>query len=347
MKTIIEEDYEFCARHKHMLFLSGKRIMIYGASGMLGGYISKVLMKYNELNPLHKCSIITLTRKKNCKCLHDDNYVIAYTMDISLSKELDIEYDYAIYAVGYTDQKMYVQNPVEIYTANLMGLHNALEISRKARCKSFLFISSASVYGELPDIKEITEDDTGLISSFDYRYVYQESKRMAECICSSYAKQYSMDIKIVRPFHMYGPGMKFNNSNMINDFFKRAITKENIVMHSAGTAIRNLTYLRDIVWEIFLVLSSSNGDEGCGVYNLGSYNNSIQVIEFARKIAEMANIAIEYGMVSSDNPTSKNSYCPDLTKIESLNIFRIETLSLGEGIRRSLEYYSDYLIKGE
>lgn len=336
MSDILTEDYEFCAKQDYMEKLCGKKIMVFGSSGMIGSYIINVLCTYNRLFPDKSCRIFALSRGKTICSFWDSEEVTLIKHDITVASDMALEYDYAIFAAGYTDQLLYSQRPVDIYSVNLIGLHNALSMSKLAGCKNFLFISSSSVYGDL-NTKEIKEEETGNIYSFNYNEVYQESKRMAECICSSFSKQYGFNVKIVRPFHMYGSGMRFDNSNMVNDFFKKSINKEKITLYSDGEVYRNFTYLRDVIWEMFMVIFNAKDDSN--IYNIGSIGNTYKVKEFAELLSRIAGVEVEYKKKEGNNPTNKNSYCPNLDKLNQLNSKHIETMSLKEGIIRSLNYW--------
>lgn len=333
--SILNADYEFCAKQKYMQCFAGKKVMVIGATGMLGTYIINVLCTYNTLFPKKACQIIALARGNTKKEFDNDN-VFYIKADITTCKTINLDFDFCIFAAGYTDHRLYTEKPIDIYSVNTIGLHNALEMARLGRCKRFLFISSSSVYGSF-GTNEIKENETGLLTSLDYKSVYQESKRMGECICSSFSKQYGMTIKVVRPFHMYGPGMTFNNSNMVNVFIENLVNKKNIVMYSTGEVLRNFTYLRDIIWQLFLVFLKADVFD---VYNLGSKGNNYRVKDFAEHISRIAGIDIEYKIQSGNNPTNLNSYCPNLERINKLNTEHIETVTLKNGLLRCLNYWS-------
>ena len=44
---------------------------------------------------------------------------------------------------------------------------------------------------------------------------------MGENLCISYGHQYNIPIKIVRPFHTYGPGMKLDDGRVFARFCKK------------------------------------------------------------------------------------------------------------------------------
>ena len=52
------------------------------------------------------------------------------------------------------------------------------------------------------------ESDVGVLDPTDPRNCYAESKRLGEALCIAYHRQFGVAASIVRPFHVYGPGMR-------------------------------------------------------------------------------------------------------------------------------------------
>ena len=68
---------------------------------------------------------------------------------------------------------------------------------------------------------------------------------MGETICVSWLKQYDIPVKIVRPFHTYGPGMTLDDGRVYADFIADIVNSRNIIMKSDGLAMRSFCYLSD------------------------------------------------------------------------------------------------------
>ena len=85
--------------------------------------------------------------------------------------------------------------------------------------KGFLFFSSAEIYGDLPETMIPTrESDVGVLDPTDPRNCYAESKRLGEALCIAWHRQFGVATSIVRPFHVYGPGMRFDDGRVFADF---------------------------------------------------------------------------------------------------------------------------------
>ncbi|MGI9214434.1 MAG: NAD-dependent epimerase/dehydratase family protein, partial [Gammaproteobacteria bacterium] len=121
-----------------------------------------------------------------------------------------------------------------------MNLHATIDLAKQAianKVKRFIYLSSIKVNGENSLIgKPFTADDP--VNPSD---PYAISKMEAEQALMSLAKETSMEIVIIRPPLIYGPGVKANFKTMIN-WIKRLIPLplNNIKNKRSLVAIDNL-----------------------------------------------------------------------------------------------------------
>ncbi len=230
-----------------MVIVTLRRVIVTGHTGFLGSHISKYL---NE----KKYQIVGISRKKNPHL--DFNQ---FNTDINKINKVSIPGVFfgIIHCAGITDIQFCQDNPKECFEANLSGTIKMLEFARKKNCK-FIFLSTSHVYGrpqKLP-IKEFHEKNP--IS------IYASSKYAAEICCKSYAEQFDMDITILRPFSVYGPGES-------NHFVIPSIISQ--LKHGKSIEIGNLhpkrdfIFISDITSAIETVLRKSTG---FNVFNIGT-----------------------------------------------------------------------------
>lgn len=106
-----------------------------------------------------------------------------------------------------------VENPLSLYReANTAGTLNLAKQAIKAGVKRFVFISSIKVNGESTQLtKPFTSSDSHA-SQDDYGL----SKSEAEQQLLEVAKGSGMDVVIIRPTLVYGPGVKANFASLMN-----------------------------------------------------------------------------------------------------------------------------------
>ncbi|EHI9274477.1 SDR family oxidoreductase [Vibrio vulnificus] len=106
-----------------------------------------------------------------------------------------------------------VENPLDLYReANTAGTINLAKQAIAAGVKKFIFISSIKVNGESSQLgKPFTSNDVHA-SQDDYGL----SKSEAEFQLLDLAKDSGMDVVIIRPTLVYGPGVKANFAALMN-----------------------------------------------------------------------------------------------------------------------------------
>lgn len=228
-----------------------KKILVTGATGFIGKALTQELEN-------QKMSIIKVSSQDG---------------DIADSITLEKYKDEAVAHVIHLAAKTFVpdswKNPKDFYEANFNGTLNVLDFCREKRAG--LTYISTYVYGQ-PERNPIKEEDR--ISSNN---PYGHSKYLAEQLCEFYAQQFDVNIKIIRPFNVYGIGQKDNF--LIPHIIKQAMEEENIEVMDLNPK-RDYIYIKDLVQAIILTIKSV---DKFGIYNIG-YGKSYSVAEIIEKV---------------------------------------------------------------
>jgi len=346
-RTILQEDMEqiFSSNIKWD-FLINQTVLITGANGFLPAYMVDFLMFLNKNYFKNtKCKVIALVRNFEHSQQRFENYLIESEFSLlhqDVSEEITIKekLDYIIHAASPASPKYYSFDPVGVSLPNILGTKNILELARKNNIKSLLYFSSGEIYGDTKNI-HIKETDYGYLDLLDLRSCYAESKRMGESLCVSYFHQHKVPIKIVRPFHTYGPGMKLDDGRVFADFVSNIVNNENIVLKSDGQAERVFCYLADATIGFFTILLHARSGEA---YNLANPKAKISI----RKLAELLvtlfpdkNLTVKYDFKRGDNymKSKVESITPDITKIERLGWK--PTTSIENGFKKTIWSYNE------
>ena len=253
--------------------------------------------------------------------------------DVCQALDLDIHFDYIIHGASPASPQMYKSYPVDVIKPNTIGTFLLLEYARKLPPKKFMFISSAAVYGEKL-AGPCDENTPGIGNPLELRSCYEESKRLGENLVVSFGHQYGINNVMLRPYHVYGPGMSLDDGRVISDFVGNARRSEDIVIRGDGKASRTLLYIDDFIeGTLKVLLNGPNGE----AFNIGNPYAELTTKEMADIISHI------YGLKVVVNAPVKEGYLPSPISKMPINVNKL--LDLGwvpkvnfkEGITKTIE----------
>ncbi|MCL4512105.1 MAG: NAD-dependent epimerase/dehydratase family protein [Bacteroidetes bacterium] len=345
--NIIQEDLEFITGSDlPWSVFEGKTVLIAGANGFLPAYMVETLLYLNEKVHTPRTKVIALVRniekaRARFKYYQQREDLQFLVQDVCTPLEIIDRIDYIIHAASQASPKYFGRDPVGTLTANILGTRNLLDLAKDRNAAGFLFFSSGEVYGTVdPSQIPINEKNYGYVDPTEVRSCYAESKRMGETMCVSWAHQYRVPAKIVRPFHTYGPGMALDDGRVFADFVADIVNDRNIVMKSDGSAVRPFCYLADAVAGFFTVLLKGQVSEA---YNIGNDKGEISILDLAELLVstfpeKKLKVVRQERLTGNDylkSPIARN--CPNISKIGKLGWK--PTTSAKEGFRRTVRSF--------
>lgn len=264
--------------------LSGKNILITGATGMIGSSLIDVLMSRESLD-FHIYASGRNEAKVNAvfsKYIKNSYFHFVH-YDVREPLESDVQFQYIIAGAGVASPQLYTTDPVSVIKSNLWGVDNLLSYGVKNGLEKFLYISSGEVYGE-GDGHVFSEDYSGYVNCATLRASYPSAKRAAESLCIAYSHQYGIDVSIARPCHIYGPYFNDSDKRVYAQFIRNILNDENIEMKSLGTQNRSWCYVVDCVSALLCILLNGKNGEA---YNIADENSNITIKALAEMIAKI------------------------------------------------------------
>jgi len=341
---IIAEDIRNLAKylkpyHGHF---AGKTFLITGAFGFLGRYMVHLLQHLNAE-----------VLKAPARALLLDNFVTGYEQRVISDKNLVFhrhnviqpfetteDIDYIIHAAGIASPVYYTKYPIETMDVGTIGTRNMLELAYKKSVKSFIFMSSSEVYGD-PDPKHVPTEETynGNVSITGPRSCYDESKRFGETMSLAFWRTYNVPVKIVRPFNVFGPGIRPDDFRVLPNFIEHALRKEPLPVHGHGKNTRSFCYINDEIEAIFRILFSEEDGES---FNVGNPGPELSVRDLAMMVAQamphkvdVVNIDPPHAVYSTSDPKRR---CPDITKLRKLTGFE-PRYDFEDGLMRTIRWF--------
>ena len=303
----------------------GKTIFITGATGLLGSQIVKTLIYVNKIKSLNIKLLLLVRNYQKAKEVFGENIdnvnVKTIEGDIMEMVVINEKVDYIIHGACPTSSKFFVEKPVETIDIITNGTKNMLELAKIKNVSGFMFLSSLEVYGTPLHSNSILENDYGYIDNLNVRSSYSEGKRLAECLCVSYCKEFDIPTKIVRLSQTFGPGVEYNDGRVFAEFIRSAIEKKDIVLHTQGKTVRTYCYTKDTITAIlFLLLNGKNGE----AYNVTNPETAISIKEMAQLVCDTfaeSNINVK---IDIPDDVEKYGYNPEM--IIKLNTNKIESM---------------------
>ena len=332
--------------------LSGQTVLITGAAGLIGRYLTLALLTRNDLfgNDITVIAMVRDRRKAEAAfgALLDRADLILAQQDVCTPFDALPMANYVIHAASPASAQQYENTPVDTLAANTVGTHNVLSYAVRCASESVLCVSSLKVYGTVTDGSEALGEETlGRLDFTAYQNCYAEGKRVMETLCAAYNKQFDLPVKIARPAYIYGPcGM--DDDRVWAQFIANAIRHEDILLKSNGAAYRSFCYVADTAAALLTVLLLG---EDMLPYNVSDKASDVTIRELATVVAEALperGLALRFEHPADEAEPKEQPEAPTpeiLDNVRLLSLGWTAQVDLPEGVRRTIAIMEDALGK--
>lgn len=327
-----------------MIDFSYKTVLITGATGLIGSNLAVSLLENKN------CTVICVCRNKEKmervfrKFLKNTNFVSIITNDFNFLKEIKYSVDFIFHAAGPISGSFIQNNPVEVINPNIFGLYSCIDFLKEQKKGKLIVFSSATIYKNITNCdKSFTEDESMFADSLNScNAPYSETKRMCEVIALAFAKEYHVDISIVRLGYVYGP-CEFIPKTAFFSFLRSAISNENIELQSSKFTKRDNIYIMDAVRGLLFVAKLGKTGEIYNIASNGDKDNYASIVELAREICNVHNKLNNTKIINIRFKENDTTYLPGVKlencKLKSLG-WDIE-YNLANGIYETYCYYCE------
>lgn len=222
-----------------------------------------------------------------------------------------------------------IEKPLAANASNVTGTINVLEAMRMSAIKKVIFVSSSSVYtGREGALKE----DGPLAPP----HPYGVGKLAGEHYVRIYGELFGIKWTTLRLFSVYGPYQLggIDKAGAVAKFIHFAHTGKPLPIYGDGSALRNFTYVGDVVRCCMLALEK---DSAVGeVINVAN-PNEITVKGLAETVlkATGSDVGLSHEPALKGDPPRN---MPDTSKAKQLLGYEPE-VSVDDGVTRTIEWY--------
>jgi UDP-glucuronate decarboxylase len=228
----------------------------------------------------------------------------------------------------------YQKDPIFTTKTNFLGSLNMLELARQNGAR-IMQASTSEVYGN-PIQHPQTEDYWGNVHTIGPRACYDEGKRVAESLFADYQRMHQTDIKIIRIFNTYGPGMDPDDGRVVSNFIMQALQGKPITIYGSGQQTRSFCYVDDLIDGIIAMMKSDANITG--PINLG---NSIEftLLELVMALEDVLQKKLPVTMhpLPEDDPIRRQ---PDITRAKKLLNWQPK-IDLKTGLASTISYFKE------
>lgn len=299
--------------------------VVAGAAGFLGSHlVDRLLAKGDEVLGID--SLITGRLENLGQALGNPRFTFAkhdVTTPFFVAGKMDAVWNFASPASPVD----YLKNPVHTMKVGSLGCLHLLGLAKRHKAR-FLLASTSEVYGD-PEVSPQPEEYWGRVNPVGPRSVYDEAKRFAEALTTSYRREHGVDTRIVRIFNTYGPRMRLDDGRVVPNFIGQAMRGEPLTLYGSGKQTRSFCYVDDLLEGIERLMASAHP----GPMNIGN-PREITIEDFANVLEKIIGRPLQriHKPLPQDDPTQR---CPDITKARGLLAWEPQ-VGLEDGLRRTV-----------
>lgn len=275
---------------KAKIDLKGKTVLVTGAAGFIGSFLSeRLLSDFEDIRVIGFDSVndyydIRLKESRLEKLQKHRNFIFikANLADKDKVSEVFREYSPQIVVnlAAQAGVRYSITNPDTYIESNIIGFYNILEACRHSYddgatpVEHLVYASSSSVYGSNKKVPYSTDDKVDNPVS-----LYAATKKSDELMAHAYSKPYNIPSTGLRFFTVYGPAGRPDMAYF--GFTNKLLRGETIRIFNYGNCKRDFTYIDDIVEGVVRVMQGAperkDGEDGLpvppyAVYNIGNQN---------------------------------------------------------------------------
>lgn len=230
-----------------MSFWRGKRILVTGVNGFIGGNLARFFIQTGA-------DVTGLERNIDRRSLlHFEGFTSHLRLvrgdlcDGAFLERVVAEgnFDYCFHLAAQVEIGVGLQSPYTTFETNIRGTYTMLEALRlhAPSLSAVVVASTDKAYGEYPSDLMPYRENYPLLP----RYPYDTSKACADLIAQSYANEvFKLPIVVTRFCNIYGPG-QLNFSALIPDAVRAALGYGTFIPRGNGSHVRDFIFVDDVV----------------------------------------------------------------------------------------------------
>jgi UDP-glucose 4-epimerase len=301
----------------------GKTVVVTGVAGFIGSRVAARM----AAEGFTVVGVDDLSSGKQSNVPSSIDFIQGNLADTRTISKLPKSAELVLHLAGQSSGEMSFDDPVVDLEKNTISTLNLIRYGIGANTSKFVYASSMSVYGNVPDAPIGEDEHVAPLSC------YGVGKLAAENYLNVFCRQLSS--VSLRMFNVYGPGQDMTNlrQGMVSIYLAQALTNKHIVVKGSLERFRDFIYIDDVV-EAWFRAATFAGVVG-NTINIGTgvRTTVAQVLE-----AVKANVVGTTVEVTDPTPGDQNGIFADTTRMRAL-LGMSDFVQLADGVKR----FSDFV----
>jgi UDP-glucose 4-epimerase len=308
------------------------KFLVTGGAGFIG------LNLVHHLNASGEKVVIlddfSTSKKKYLRDLPKDVRVVeGDVLDLKEVKKCTRGVDYVVHLAGQSSVLKSVKDPGGTLERNAMGTLSVLVAARHAKVKRFIYVGSATAYGESPSLPKVESMNDAPLSP------YAVSTIAAENQCRVFFNTYGLQTVILRAFNLYGPFQETtgNYAPVCGKFICQLLDGKPPIVSGDGKQSRDFTHINDLIEAIkaACIAPKAEGE----LFNIGT-GSRITVNGLVNMINGILGKEIQ-PKYEEARPGDIRHSLADVTKSQEMLGFR-PRISIVDGLNSTVEWYKKH-----
>jgi len=305
------------------------RILITGGAGFLGSHLCEFLLSRGD--EVICLDDLSSGRRANIEHLLGADRFHFVHADVRHGIGVEGHVDVVAHLASPASFFFYLRGTIEFFTTGSHGTQNALDFALRHNAR-FVLASTSEVYGD-PLVHPQVETYWGNVNPVGPRSVYDEAKRFAEALTTSYGESRGVDVGIMRIFNTFGPRMRADDGRAVSTFIVQALLGEALTVFGDGQQTRSFCYVDDLVRGFVAMIDSSEP----GPVTFGN-PEELTVLELAERGVKVSgsDSAITRRPLPVDDPIRRR---PSIERAHS-RLNWAPTTPVETGIKHTIDWFS-------
>jgi UDPglucose 6-dehydrogenase len=307
-----------------------RRAVLTGGAGFVGSHLAEHLLAH-DVDVVCLDNFVTGAAENLAHLQGHDGFRL---MKVDVNDYISIPgpVDYVLHFASPASPVDYAELPIETMKAGSLGTLHTLGLAKEKGAR-YLLASTSESYGD-PLVHPQTESYWGNVNPVGPRSCYDEAKRFAEALTTSYRTKHGVNTAIMRIFNTYGPRMRPDDGRAIPNFINQALTGAPITVQGDGTQTRSVCYVDDLVEGAMRLLFS----DLAGPVNVGN-PHEMTVLELAELIRELtgSDSLVEFTDRPQDDPSQRR---PDITFART-ELRWEPAVEVRDGLLKTIDWFRD------